>query len=88
MTAVDYISGQGRPRFEATIYEGAESAGVGFVSGAYLRRQIHPGDVLRVQGLVQYFRGIPQMMNPKWEIVQATTESVEKAKLRAIYPAT
>ena len=87
VTAVNYISGHGKPRFEATLSEGQNRLSLVFFHGAYLRRQIHPGVLLRVRGSVQYFRGIPQMANPKWEIVQATTESVENARLRAVYPA-
>jgi ATP-dependent DNA helicase RecG len=87
VTAVNYIAGHGRPRFEATLSQGIHRLSLVFFHGAYLRRQVHPGLLLRVRGHVQFFRGIPQMANPKWEVVQPSTEAVENARLRAIYPA-
>jgi ATP-dependent DNA helicase RecG len=87
VTAVNYISGHGKPRFEATLSQGMNRLSLVFFHGAYLRRQVHPGLLLRVRGNVQFFRGIPQMANPKWEVVQPNTEAVENARLRAIYPA-
>src|ERR1700728_3832150 len=68
VTAVNYISGgHGKPRFEATLSEGVHRLSLVFFHGAYLRRLIHPGLLLRVRGTVQFFRGIAQMVNPKWE---------------------
>jgi ATP-dependent DNA helicase RecG len=89
VTAVNYISGgHGKPRFEATLSQGPHRLALVFFHGAYLRRQIHPGLLLRVRGTVQTFRNIPQIVNPKWEVVQETTERVADSRFRAIYPAT
>jgi ATP-dependent DNA helicase RecG len=88
VTAVNYISGgHGKPRFEATLSEGTHRLALVFFHGAYLRRQIHPGILLRVRAKVQHFHGIPQMVNPKWEIVDAQTKPIGDAKFRAVYPA-
>jgi len=95
VTAVNYIAGgHGKARFEATLSDAGCEASAGvhrlslvFFHGAYLRRQIHPGLLLRVRGKVQFFRGIAQMVNPKWEIVEPGTKAVEDAKFRAVYPA-
>jgi ATP-dependent DNA helicase RecG len=88
VTAVNYIAGgHGKARFEATLSEGVRRLALVFFHGAYLRRQIHPGLLLRVRGKVQFFRGIAQMVNPKWEVVEPGTKAVEDAKFRAVYPA-
>jgi len=88
VTAVNYIAGgHSKPRFEATLSEGTGRLALVFFHGAYLRKQIHPGLMLRVRGKVQFLRGIPQMVNPKWEKVDAETQPVADARLRAVYPA-
>lgn len=89
VTAVDYVSGQqNRSRFAATLSSGTDRLSLTFFNGGYLRRKIHPGLTLRVRGKVQFFRDIPQMINPKWEIVDETTEKLEKGECRPVYPAT
>jgi ATP-dependent DNA helicase RecG len=88
VTAVNYIAGPGRSRFEATLSDEQQRLSLVFFNGAYLRRQVHPGIFLRVRGMVKYFRSIAQMVNPKWEIVEPAKEKIADAKLRAIYPAT
>jgi ATP-dependent DNA helicase RecG len=85
--AVNYVVGARRPRFEATLGEGQERLALVFFNGAYLRRKIHPGLILRVRGEVALFHGIPQMANPKWQIVEAETPSVDESKYRPIYAA-
>jgi ATP-dependent DNA helicase RecG len=87
VTAVNYIAGRGRARFEATLSHDTDRLALVFFNGAYLRRTLHPGMMLRVRGRVQYFRGLPQMANPKWEIVEESTAAVTDSRLRPIYPA-
>jgi ATP-dependent DNA helicase RecG len=87
VTAVDYIASRPRPRFEATLQDGEHAVSLVWFNGAYLRRQIHPGLTLRVRGKVRFFRGIPQMSNPKWERVDEQTPAIEQATFRPIYPA-
>jgi ATP-dependent DNA helicase RecG len=86
--AVDYIASRPRPRFEATIDDGTDRLGLVFFNGSYLRRQIHPGMMLRVQGQVKIFRNLPQMTNPKWQLIDAEAERIETSAFRPIYPAT
>jgi ATP-dependent DNA helicase RecG len=88
VTAVNYIAGRGRPRFEATLADEQNRLCLVFFHGAYLRTKVHPGLILRVRGPVRYFRGLPQMVNPKWEAVVAEAPRVADAKFRAVYPAT
>src|SRR3954471_17109598 len=61
VVACDYIAGRGRARFEATLDDDTGKLALVFFNSAYLRRQIHPGITIRVQGRVKQFRGIPQM---------------------------
>jgi ATP-dependent DNA helicase RecG len=86
VVACDYVS-RGRPRFEATIDDGTAKLALVFFHSAYLRKQIHPGLQIRVQGRVKYFRNIPQMANPKWHAVDDATERITETKFRPIYPA-
>ena len=88
VVAVDYVPVRPRPRFEATIDDGTGKAGLVWFHSAYLRTKIHPGMNIRVQGKVSFFRNLPQFTNPKWEVVEETTEPVAESKFRAIYPAT
>jgi ATP-dependent DNA helicase RecG len=87
VTAVDYIP-HPRPRFEATLDDGTAILSLTWFNGAYLRTRIHPGQYLRVQGRVRSFRNIPQMANPKWEIVSPETDAITQSHFRPIYPAT
>ena len=86
--AVDYIPSRPRPRFEATIDDGSAKLSITWFYGGYLRSRIHPGMAIRVQGKVTFFRQYPRMVNPRWEVVDATTEPITQSKFRAIYPAT
>lgn len=88
VTAVNYIAGgHGRARFEATLSQGPHRLSLVFFNGAYLRRQIHPGLLLRVRGMVKHFRQIPQMVNPKWETVDENAKEIVDSRFRAVYPA-
>ena len=84
--AVNYFAARGKPRFEATISDGNDSLALVFFHGAYLRRQIHPGLILRVKGTVRFFRDIPQMANPKWSVVDPATPAIEEGKFRPSIP--
>ncbi|CAA9425675.1 MAG: RecG, partial [uncultured Phycisphaerae bacterium] len=87
VVAVNYTPSHPRPRFEATLDDGTGKLALVFWNGAYLRRQIHPGKILRVQGKIGVRRGIPQMSNPKWAIVDEATERVSESRFRPVYPA-
>ena len=87
VVAVDYLSVRPRPRFEATLSDGTGKLSLTWFHSAYLRRQIHPGMHIRVQGRVKFFRNLPQIVNPRFEVVEETTERIAESKFRAIYPA-
>jgi ATP-dependent DNA helicase RecG len=88
VTAVDYVASRPRPRFEATITDPSGRLSLVWFNGGYLRRLIHPGQVLRVQGKVKFFRGIPLMSQPRWERIEPDAQPVGEDLLRAVYPAT
>lgn len=88
IVACDYITGRSRARFEATLDDGTDKLSLVWFNGAYLRRQLHPGDLIRVRAKVMNFRGIPQMTNPKWQKIEPDAEKVGQDRYRAIYPAT
>jgi ATP-dependent DNA helicase RecG len=87
VVAVNYVPAYPRPRFEATLDDGTEKLALTFFHASWLRRQIHPGLTIRVTGKVQYFRNMPQMINPRWEKVDDTTPRKETSRLKPIYPA-
>ncbi|HZN65738.1 MAG TPA: ATP-dependent DNA helicase RecG [Tepidisphaeraceae bacterium] len=88
VVAVDYVPVRPRPRFEATIDDGTAKASLVWFHGGYLRTRIHPGLTIRVQGKVSLFRNIPRFTNPKWGVVEPTTEAIGQSRFRAVYPAT
>lgn len=86
--AVDYISTRPHPRFEATLDDGTGVLACAWFNGAYLRRQIHPGIMIRVKGKTGTYKNIPQMTNPKWWPIDETAEAITQSQFRPIYPAT
>ncbi|HEX2971780.1 MAG TPA: ATP-dependent DNA helicase RecG, partial [Tepidisphaeraceae bacterium] len=87
IVACDYVS-FGRRRFGATLQDPTGKLSLTWFNGAYLRRLIHPGMILRVQGRVKFFRGIPQIAQAKWEAIEPEADPVGEDLLRAVYPAT
>ncbi|HVT87444.1 MAG TPA: ATP-dependent DNA helicase RecG [Tepidisphaeraceae bacterium] len=87
VVAVDYVGAHRRPRFEATLEDEANKLSLVWFNGSYLRSRIHPGLLLRVRGKVRFFRNIPQMANPKWEVIEETTETVQEPTFRPVYSA-
>lgn len=87
VTAVDYIP-YPRPRFEATLRDPTGILSLTWFNGAYLRSQIHPGQILRVKGKVGSFHGVAQMVQPRWEVIAPDAPLVGEDLIRAIYPAT
>src|SRR5258706_2353304 len=66
VVAVDYIAARPRPRFEATLDDGTGVLGCVWFNGAYLRRAIHPGMMVRLKGEVGLLHNISQMGNSQW----------------------
>jgi ATP-dependent DNA helicase RecG len=87
VVAVDYISRGRTSRFEATLKDPTGALALVWFNGAYLRGRITPGVFLRVKGKVLYFRNIPQMAQPKWEMIPPDAPAGGSDLLRAIYPA-
>ncbi|HEY0009112.1 MAG TPA: ATP-dependent DNA helicase RecG [Tepidisphaeraceae bacterium] len=85
--AVDYIPARPRPRFEATIEDETGRCSAVWFNGAYLRTQIHPGKMIRLNGKVRFFRNLPSMSNPKWKIVDETTPVINQSMFKPIYSA-
>ena len=88
VVAVNYTPTRPRPRFEATLSDGAQKLALVWFNMAYLRTRIHPGQTIRVRGRVKFFRNLPQMANPRWEIIDPETQRTGEEKFRPIYPAT
>jgi ATP-dependent DNA helicase RecG len=87
VVAVNYTPSYPRPRFEATLDDGTGKLALAWFNAAYLRKSIHPGEVLRVQGKVKFFRGLPQIVGAKWSKVDDATARVAESRFRPIYPA-
>jgi ATP-dependent DNA helicase RecG len=87
--AVDCVLIRPRSRFEATIEDDAGNrlAAVWF-NGAYLRSRIVPDQLIRMRGRVKFFRKRPQMVNPKWELIDESAPAIAQDNLRPIYSAT
>lgn len=86
ITAVDY-SAFPRKKFEATLADESGSLGAVWFNGAYLRTRLHPGQQVQLTGKVKFFRNLPQMANPKWELVKDTTRVVAQSTFKPVYPA-
>jgi ATP-dependent DNA helicase RecG len=86
VVAVDYVNSR-MPRFEATLDDGTGKLALAWFHSAYMRRQIHPGDQLQVQGLVKMFHNIPQMAQAKWQKINGDESIVENSGFRPKYPA-
>jgi ATP-dependent DNA helicase RecG len=84
--AVDFVPGD-RPRFLVTLSDGRSLLELVFFNGGYLRGRIVPGLILRVRGKVQSYRGAPQIVNAKWQVVAADVPKVTDSLYRPVYPA-
>jgi ATP-dependent DNA helicase RecG len=86
VVAVDYVVGR-VARFEATLDDGTGKLALAWFNSAFLRRQIHPGDQLQVQGMIKFFRNLPQMAQAKWQKIGGDEALITDSGFRAIYPA-
>ena len=79
-----------KSRFEATLQDHRERLSlVWFNAPSALRRRLHPGLVVRVQGKVSAFGGYAQIVNPQWEALDdPDAEPAKDERLRGVYPAT
>jgi ATP-dependent DNA helicase RecG len=82
-------------RFEATLQDhtseavGRRTLQLVWFNAGYLRDRLHAGMPLRVQGKAKLFNDYPQMVNPKWEVIDEEHEpTAQTERLRPVYPAT
>jgi len=85
---VPAYGGRGKSRFEATLVNQGQRLSLTWFNAGYLQDKIHPGLPIRVQGQVKLFQGYPQMINPKWEALEALEAAPAREEaLRPVYPA-
>jgi len=77
------------PRFEALLEDQHQDLQLVWFNASYLRDQIQPGMMIRVQGKAHAYKGRPQMVNPRWERLDEQGAAPAKdQRLRPIYPST
>ncbi len=88
--AADYIAGRPRSRFEATLKDSVsgEKLAIVWFNAAWMRLKVRPGMLLRVRGKVRTWRNIPQMANPKWEVIEEEAAVISQDNFRPVYAAT
>ena len=77
-------------RFQATLEDASGRLLLTWFNARWMREKLHPGMQVRVQGKVSNFNNYPQMISPKWELVDPEDEAAPAAKeerLRPVYPA-
>ncbi len=82
--------GSGRKgRFTATLADDSGTLSLTWFNAGYLRDKLHPGMTIRVQGKVKLFNNYPQMVNPKWEVLEDESATpARQQRIRPVYPAT
>lgn len=91
VVAARFIQSRGRAkgRFEATLEDEGGTLALTWFNAGYLRDRIRAGQVLRVEGKVGSFNNYPQIINPKWEILDEESQApASDGRLMPIYPAT
>jgi len=79
-------------RFEATLRDGAsrDTLRLTWFNTPWLKDKLHPGMMLRVNGKAKEFNGYPQMVSPKFEVIEVDADGAEPdasaARLRPVYP--
>ena len=79
-------------RFEATLRDGTsrDTLRLTWFNLPWLKDKLHPGMTIRVNGKAKEFNGYPQMVSPKWEVIELDAEGGEvdakPARLRPVYP--
>ncbi|MFG0304839.1 MAG: ATP-dependent DNA helicase RecG [Phycisphaerales bacterium JB040] len=84
------LAGRGRKqRFEAVLCDATGRLDLVFFNQPYLRRKIHPGTLLRVQGKLTQRGPLLQLANPSIEYLDDESQpEAREARLRPVYPAT
>ena len=82
-------AGRGHRRFEAILQDEAATLHLVWFNGSYLQQKLHPGMAIRVHGKTTTYNGYPQMVNPRWELLEQDQPlQAARQRLRPIYPAT
>lgn len=81
--------GRSKARFEAEIEDHSGSLILTWFNAVYLREKLHPSMTVLVQGKVVAYKGKPQIVNPKWEVLEEPEGvSGREQRLRPVYRAT
>jgi len=93
VVAVRYVRSPGRGRsggrFEATLQDHSATLSLTWFNAGYLRKQLHAGMEISVQGKVAMYNEYPQMVNARWQTIEEDQPVPDQDdKLRPIYPAT
>ncbi|MCA9286555.1 MAG: ATP-dependent DNA helicase RecG [Phycisphaerales bacterium] len=82
--------GHGRkPRIEATVQDGTGTMRLVWFNAPWLRRSLHPGLRVFVQGKARRYGDYLEMVNPRWEPLPEGDEPATRAEgHQPIYPAT
>ena len=77
-----------RIRFEATVQDESGTILLTWFNSPWMQGKLHPGLLIRATGKAKRFGDYLQMVNPKWEIIEADEEPAPReARTRPIYPA-
>ncbi len=96
IAASRWVGGQygKKGRFEATLRDGESrtTLKLTWFNAPWLRDKLSPGVVVRVMGKAKLFNDYPQMVSPKFELIELDAQGEEAeakpARLRPVYPAT
>ena len=83
------VPGRGRRRVEATVQDDTGAIRVTWFNMPWLADKLRPGLTVQVTGRATQHRDLLQMVNPRWEVVDATAPTPAKRpeRYRPIYPA-
>ena len=83
------VPGRGRRRVEVTVQDDTGAVRVIWFNMPWLADKLRPGLTVRVTGRARQHRDLQQMVNPRWEVVDAAASKPPKRpeRHRPVYPA-
>ena len=83
------VPGRGRRRVEATVQDDTGAVRLIWFNMPWLADKLRPGLTVRVTGRARQHRDLQQMVNPRWEVVDAAASKPPKRpeRHRPVYPA-
>ena len=83
------VPGRGRRRVEVTVQDDTGAVRVIWFNMPWLADKLRPGLTVRVTGRATQHRDLLQMVNPRWEVVDAAASTPHKRpeRYRPVYPA-